>query len=178
MENDSIVLVGMPGVGKSRIGGILAASLGYDFVDSDNFIELAEGKKIKQILRDSGESHFLNLEERMTMKLELANSVIATGGSFVYSPKAVNWARESATVIYLEDSVPNIRNRIKNSNLDAVVWNGCDSLISLYLDRKQLYEKAAHITVDCAGRMGYENARLVEQKFHERNKQKIAMKVR
>ena len=86
---NNIVLIGMPGSGKSTVGVLLAKLLGYDFLDSDLLIQKAEGKRLYEILRDSGNDYFIKLEDKINAEINCKNTVIATGGSVVFCEKAM-----------------------------------------------------------------------------------------
>ncbi|MDE1846173.1 MAG: shikimate kinase [Candidatus Micrarchaeota archaeon] len=165
MKANCVVLIGMPGVGKSSVGSVLAKNLSYDFIDLDKYIEYTESTTIKQILRDSGEEYFLKLESEKMRQIDFSKSVVAPGGSIVYDERLMEQLKREATIVYLEDQLPKIRSRIRDSNLDAIVWNGNESIASLYLERKPLYEKHAEITISCTNRNERDIAREVYSRF-------------
>jgi len=99
MEN--IILIGMPGSGKSTVGRALAEQLGYTFIDADDLIVLADGRTLPEILRSDGVEGLLAVESRVGETLECENTVIATGGSVVYGARAMKWLHEIGTVIYI-----------------------------------------------------------------------------
>ena len=99
MEN--IVLIGMPGAGKSTVGVVLAKILGYDFVDSDIVIQQKEGAKLSEIIEQEGIDGFIQVENRINAELQAEHSVIATGGSVVYGREAMEHLKEIGLVVYL-----------------------------------------------------------------------------
>lgn len=145
MEN--IILIGMPGVGKSTVGIVLAKVLGYDFIDSDLLIQRSEGKLLWQIMRDVGNDGFNRIEERINSEIQTDRSVIATGGSVVYGKKAMEHLRSIGTVIYLEADCATLAMRLGDLNRRGVVLRPGQGLSGLYEERAPLYRKYAHITV-------------------------------
>lgn len=148
MEN--ITLIGMPGAGKSTVGIVLAKVLGYDFIDSDLLIQKEEGKLLWQIMRDEGISGFNEIEERVNSQIDVTHSVIATGGSAVYSPKAMEHLQSISTVLYLKVNYRTLQQRLGDLNKRGVVLKPGQTLQDLYKERAPLYERYAHYTV-CVG---------------------------
>lgn len=148
MEN--ITLIGMPGAGKSTVGIVLAKVLGYDFIDSDLLIQKEEGKLLWQIMRDEGISGFNEIEERVNSQIDVTHSVIATGGSAVYSPKAMEHLQSISTVLYLKVNYRTLQQRLGDLNKRGVVLKPGQTLQDLYKERAPLYERYAHHTV-CVG---------------------------
>lgn len=147
MKNN-VTLIGMPGAGKSTVGVILAKLLGYDFIDSDLLIQKAEGKRLWEIMRDEGTEAFTRIEERVNSEIHTSCSVIATGGSTVYSPKAMKHLREISTVVYLRVTYPVLKRRLGDLTRRGVVLKPDQTLENLYEERIPLYEKYAHVTVN------------------------------
>ena len=100
----NIVLIGMPGVGKSTAGVVLAKVLGYEFIDADLIIQQQEGKLLREIIAEVGTDGFIEVENRVNSQIEVEKSVIATGGSVVYGKEAMQHLREIGTVVYLKVS--------------------------------------------------------------------------
>ena len=147
----NIVLIGMPGAGKSTIGVVLAKVLAMDFVDSDLVIQKEEGRRLSEIIEEEGPRGFLRIEERVNASLECTNCVIATGGSAVYGGRAMEHLRRSGAVIYLRLSYPSLEGRLHNLKGRGVVMNPGQTLRGIYDERIVLYEKYADITVDADG---------------------------
>lgn len=145
---DNIILIGMPGAGKSTVGIVLAKVLGYDFIDSDLLIQKEEGKLLWQIMEDVGNEGFNRIEERVNSRICADRSVIATGGSVVYGPKAMEHLRSIGTVLYLKVSCEALEKRLGDLTKRGVVFEPGQTLADLYNERVPLYEKYAHITVD------------------------------
>lgn len=145
----NITLIGMPGAGKSTVGIVLAKVLGYDFIDSDLLIQKEEGKLLWEIMRDEGNERFNEIEERVNSKIQTDRSVIATGGSVVYGPKAMEHLRSISTVVYLKLGCACLEHRLGDLHKRGVVLKDGQTLQELYAERAPLYEKYAHVTVNC-----------------------------
>ncbi len=148
MQKNNITLIGMPGAGKSTIGVVLAKVLGYDFIDSDLLIQKSEGKLLWEIMRDTGNEEFRRIEERVNSQIQAEHCVIATGGSVVYGPKAMEHLRTISTVVYLKVSCATLERRLGDLSKRGVVFEPGQTLLDLYKERIPLYEKYAHITVN------------------------------
>jgi shikimate kinase len=149
MEN--IVLIGMPGVGKSTIGVILAKVLGYEFVDADLLIQKEEGRKLREIIEIEGTAGFIEIEGRVNSRIQGNRTVIATGGSVVYSENAMKHLSSLGTIVYLQLSYEELAVRLGNLRGRGVVLLEGQTLQDLYKERIPLYEKYAHITVNEEG---------------------------
>lgn len=147
-NRENIVLIGMPGAGKSTIGVILAKILGYSFIDSDLVIQERTGKLLKDIIASEGEEGFLKVEGEINASLTCRNSIIATGGSVVYEENAMNHLKEIGTVIYLCVPYRELEKRLSNLTARGVVLKKDMTLSDLYNERSVLYEKYADIIVD------------------------------
>ena len=148
MTKDNITLIGMPGAGKSTIGIVLAKVLGYDFIDSDLLIQKEEGKLLWEIMRDCGNDGFNKIEEKVNSQIQTSHSVIATGGSVIYGPRAMEHLRDISTVVYLKVSCSVLERRLGDLTKRGVVFKPGQTLLDLYKERVPLYEKYAHITVN------------------------------
>lgn len=152
MKKDNIVLIGMPGVGKSTVGVVLAKILGYQFIDTDLVIQEKEGKLLKDIIAEVGTEGFVKVENRINAELEAHRSVIAPGGSVVYGREAMEHYRSIGTVVYLRAPYEIIRARLSNLTGRGVVLREGQTLKELYDERCILYEKYADFTVDEKGK--------------------------
>lgn len=148
MEKNNIVLIGMPGVGKSTIGVILAKELGYQFVDSDLLIQKRERKLLRQIIAREGVDGFIAIENEVNASIRAENSVIATGGSVVYGKEAMEHLKKIGTVVYLKLNYKSLEKRLGNLKGRGVVLRPGQDLRALYEERTVLYEKYANIVVD------------------------------
>jgi len=149
MRQDNIVLIGMPGAGKSTMGVVLAKVLGYQFVDTDLLIQKEEKRLLKDIISEEGLNGFLEIENRVNSCIVEDQAVIATGGSVIYGESAMAHLREIGFVIYLKLSYEIINSRLGNIKQRGVVLKEGQTLYDLYRERCPLYEKYAHHTVDC-----------------------------
>ena len=144
----NIVLIGMPGVGKSTAGVVLAKVLGYEFIDADLIIQQQEGKLLREIIAEVGTDGFIEVENRVNSQIEVEKSVIATGGSVVYGKEAMQHLREIGTVVYLKVSYDILEKRLHDIKGRGVVLKDGQTLKDLYEERVPLYEKYADITVE------------------------------
>ncbi len=147
----NIVLIGMPGAGKSTIGVILAKVLGFHFIDSDLLIQEQEKCLLKDIIDRDGLEGLIAIEEQVNADIHTERSVIATGGSVIYGTRAMEHLRQIGTVVYIRLSYATIENRLGNIRQRGVVFREGQTLKALYEERCPLYEKYAHITVDGEG---------------------------
>lgn len=146
-QRDNIVLIGMPGVGKSTIGVILAKEAGYRFLDADLEIQHAEGMLLREIIAKKGTDGFLKVENRVNASLDVHRTVIATGGSVVYGTEAMEHLRSIGTVVYLQISYEHLCERLHDIKDRGVVLREGQTLEDLYKERIPLYEKYADLTV-------------------------------
>lgn len=151
MKKDNIVLIGMPGVGKSSVGVVLAKILGYRFVDSDLVIQEQEGKLLHEIIDEKGTEGFLEVENRVNSSLNCEKCIIATGGSAVYGREAMEHLGEIGTVLYLRADYESISDRLGSLKGRGVVLKEGQTLFDLYNERAPLYEGYADIIVDETG---------------------------
>lgn len=151
MNEKNIILIGMPGAGKSTVGVVLAKKLGYAFVDADLVIQSWEGKLLHDIIAERGVEGFWMLEEAVGESIEAERTVIATGGSAVYGENAMAHYKESGTVVYLSLPLKEIRERLGDLTERGVTLREGQDLDGLYAERQPLYEKYADVTVECEG---------------------------
>ena len=148
---DNIILVGMPGAGKSTLGVLLAKAMGKLFVDTDIIIQQKTKRLLQDIIDNDGTDAFLKLEEEILMSVNEENTVIATGGSAVYSEKAMEHFAKSGKIIYLHVDFAEIEKRVTNITTRGIVLKNGKSLADAYEERKPLYDKYADVTIDCTG---------------------------
>ncbi len=147
MSRGNIVLIGMPTSGKSTVGVIAAKILGMDFVDTDIVIQRREGARLCDIIEKRGLEGFLECEEQALLSLEVTNAVIATGGSAVYSRKAMESLKKNGTVVYLKLEKDELFRRLKEVKERGVVLRNGETLEEMFEERVKLYEAYADITV-------------------------------
>lgn len=145
---DNIVLIGMPGAGKSTVGVVLAKRLGYRFVDSDLVIQEKYDRLLHELIEEHGVEGFWRIEEEENASLNPRKSVIATGGSVIYGPRAMEHLREIGTVVYLKLPLEEVAERLGDLNARGVTLRPGQTLADLYAERVPLYEKYAHEVVD------------------------------
>lgn len=143
----NIILIGMPGSGKSTIGVVLAKKLGYRFIDSDLIIQEKYDKTLERLIEENGEAGFIQIENEVNCSIDVKKTVIATGGSAVYGAEAMKHFRDIGTIIYLEVSYEQLEERLGSLHERGVVSNGKTTVKEIYEDRKSLYKKYADITV-------------------------------
>jgi shikimate kinase len=149
MENNNIILIGMPGSGKSTVGVVLAKRLGYEFVDSDLIIQKTTGKLLHELIEENGIEGFWKIENDVNESLEMEKSIIATGGSAIYGEGAMKHLQEIGTVVYLKISYEELKDRLGDLNERGVTLKPGQSLKDLYDERIPMYEKYAGLTIDC-----------------------------
>lgn len=144
----NIVLIGMPASGKSTVGVILAKVLGMNYVDTDLIIQNREDALLYEIIESKGVEGFLKCEEEAVLSLDTDNSIIATGGSVVYSEKGMKHLSENGKVVYLKVGKDELFSRLKNINERGVVLRDGESLKEMYDERSVLYEKYALVEIE------------------------------
>lgn len=149
IKHDNIILVGMPGAGKSTIGVVLAKRLGYRFLDSDLLIQETYNKLLHQMIEQDGIDAFLEKEGEVNAGITGHKQVIATGGSAIYSNKAMTHLKEIGTVIYLRLSYESIKQRLGDLNQRGVTIKEGQTLKGLYEERIPYYEQFADRCIDC-----------------------------
>lgn len=149
-QKDNIVLIGMPGAGKSTLGIVLAKIMNYDFMDADLVIQNQCDKTLQKLIDACGPEGFIEVENQILSDIDASKTIIATGGSAVYSDEAMRHLAEIGTVVYLQISYDELVSRLHDLQERGVVLKGGIgmSLRELYDERKPLYEQYADITVD------------------------------
>ena len=143
----NIVLIGMPASGKSTVGVILAKILGMNFLDTDLLIQQREGMLLRDIIEQRGVEAFLQCEEEALLSVDTENTVIATGGSAVYSESAMNTFHRTGTICYLKVERDELFRRLKNIKERGVVLRSGEDLEEMYEHRSRLYEKYADLVI-------------------------------
>jgi len=151
LNDRNIVLIGMPGVGKSTVGVLLAKALGRYFIDTDVYMQAIQGRSLQEMIDRNGLAWFLEAEEDYVLCLDETNAVIATGGSVVYSDTAMKYLRSRGVIVHLDLPVEQIEERLRNLRTRGVVMEPGQTIRLLYEQRQPLYERHAEITVDCTG---------------------------
>lgn len=148
---NNIILIGMPGCGKSTVGVVLAKILGYNFIDSDLLIQSQEGKLLSDIIAEKGREFFNNIENKINASICAHNTVIATGGSVIYGKEAMDHLKSIGKIVYIKLSPDEIAHRIGDMTGRGISMGKNQTLYELYCERAPLYEQYADITVDAEG---------------------------
>ena len=164
MNKENIVLIGMPGVGKSTIGVVLAKVLGYKFIDADLVIQEQTGRLLKDIIAEEGIDEFINIENKVNASIN-TKSIIATGGSVVYGKEAMEHLSEIGTVIYLKLDLDSLSKRLGSLEKRGVVLKDGQTLEDLFNERTPLYEKYADIIINEHGYTIQQTVKLIEAKL-------------
>lgn len=147
----NIILIGMPAVGKSTVGVVIAKRLGYDFIDTDLLIQKQEKRLLKDIIAQEGNERFLEIENQVNRDLVAERAVISPGGSVVYCEEAMNHYKEIGTVIYLHAPYAEIQKRIRDTESRGVVLPDGKTLQDVYEERRILFETYADYTISEEG---------------------------
>ena len=148
---NNVILIGMPGCGKSSEGVLLAKVLKKDFVDTDLLIQNVEGMTLQQIIDIRGNAYFRDLEKEVLLHFEGDNYIVATGGSAVYYPEAMDHFRQGGKIVYIKLPVETIIKRLNNIKTRGISLEPGQTIEDLYNERIPLYEKEADIIVDTTG---------------------------
>ena len=151
-KKTNIVLIGMPGCGKSTVGVLLAKRIRKKFVDTDLFIQEQEERLLSEIIAEDGLERFVQIENEVNATLLTENSVIAPGGSVIYGEEAMRHFKEMAVIVYLKLSYESVAGRLGDLKKRGVAFREGQTLEDLYKERCPRYEKYADITVECTGR--------------------------
>jgi len=148
---ENVILIGMSGAGKSTLGVLLAKALGKDFVDTDLIIQQRTDRLLQQILDEEGTERFMEIEEAVVSELSLKNTVIATGGSVVYSEAAMRALKSGGVAVYLAVDYPELAARLSNITTRGIVFKDAHDLRGVYEERLPLYERYADLRINCTG---------------------------
>ena len=143
----NLIFIGMPAVGKSTVGVVVAKRLGMKFVDTDLLIQEQEDRLLREIIADVGEEGFLKIENQVNRDLDVKNAVISPGGSVIYCEEAMRHFKEIGTVVYLKASYQTIKRRIRSPKKRGVVLKEGQTFRDLYNERTKLLEMYADITI-------------------------------
>lgn len=163
----NIVLIGMPAVGKSTIGVLLAKTLLLNFVDTDLAIQKEYSMSLSAIIERDGVEKFIEIENDVISKCNFKNSVVATGGSAVYGKEAMENLKENAVVVYLKLPIEEIEKRISNIKTRGVAIKAGSTLKDLFNEREALYKKYADIEISCEGKTAEECVEVIVEKLKE-----------
>ena len=148
-KKDDLILIGMPGSGKSTCGVLAAKALCKSFLDTDLLIQTREGMSLQELIDQKGVEYFARAEENALLGIRERGSVIATGGSAVYYENAMDHLRGNGIVIYLQISFPVMQRRITNITTRGILLHNGESLEEMFRAREALYRKYADVIIDC-----------------------------
>ena len=151
MKQNNIILIGMPGCGKTTVGTELSERIGYGYIDSDSVMVAREGKRLNEIMEEVGREGFLDIEAKINSELCANRCVIATGGSVIYRDYAMKTLKEKGTIVYLKLPYEVIASRLGDLKKRGVALKEGFTLKDLYEERTPLYEKYADIIVELKG---------------------------
>ena len=145
----NITLIGMPGAGKSTVGIILAKIMSFGFIDTDVLIQINRQKSLQEIINESDYLNLRKIEEEEILKINIRNHVIATGGSAVYSERAMSHLQDISSIIFLEVEFEEISRRIHNFETRGIARADSQTFRELFDERQVIYKKYAGLTIDC-----------------------------
>ena len=145
----NIALIGMPGVGKSTVGVLLAKAISWSFVDTDVLIQVSEERRLQDIIHTEGIEAFVRLEQRYVLSLDRRRYVIATGGSVVYGPAAMEHLKSLGAIVHLDLPLHLLEKRLQNLNGRGVAMAPGQTLHGIYQQRQPLYREYADLTIRC-----------------------------
>lgn len=151
-EKTNIVLIGMPGAGKSTVGVLLAKQMSKDFVDTDVLIQVEEGRLLQDIVDNDGYMLLRAIEERVLLGLACKNCVISTGGSAVYSDTAMLHLKANGITVFLDVDIATLNSRVHDYETRGLAKRHDQTFAELFDERLALYRKYADLTINCIGR--------------------------
>ncbi len=146
---ENIILIGMPGAGKSTVGVLLAKSAAYDFLDTDLVIQKQQGMPLQQIIDSYGIEDFLKKEEQALLSVDCKKTVIATGGSAIFSEKGMEHLKKNGVCVYLKVDEQELIRRLTNIKTRGIACKKGETVADIIAERSAFYEKYADITVQC-----------------------------
>jgi len=166
-KKSNIVLIGMPGVGKSTVGVLLAKRLGRYFLDTDVLIQAAHDKSLHELIKTNGMDGFCQIEQDYVTYIDVKNTVIATGGSVVYYESSMRALKSDGVIVYLSLPLTELEKRLGDLNQRGVVLEPAQTLAQLYEKRTSLYEQWADITANLSGLNHDESVEAILTKLKE-----------
>jgi shikimate kinase len=148
----NVILIGMPAVGKSTLGVLLAKRLGFAFMDTDLIIQTDQNATLSEIIRRRGMAAFCRIEADIIQNLSTVQTVIATGGSVVYSDRAMTRLNQLGRILFLDIDLAPLVDRLSNLDSRGVVYMPGQTIKQLYDERRPLYRRHAHLTIPCTDR--------------------------
>lgn len=150
-STSNIVLIGMPGSGKSTVGVILAKKTMRDFVDTDILIQKSQSRPLQDIVDKDGYLALREIEEEALLQLDVINHVVSTGGSAVYGPRAMAHLKASGVTVFLDVTLDTLEVRVPDFSTRGLAKRPDQSFAELFAERNALYRQYADITIKCDG---------------------------
>lgn len=147
----NVVLIGMPGAGKSTVGVLLAKQTAHNFVDTDVLIQTTQGRSLQDIVDSEGHIALRGIEENILLNLCVKNHIIATGGSAAYSDRAMAHLGSEGIIVFLDVDLPVLESRVHDCSTRGLAKRPNQSFTDLFYERFTLYTKCADITIKCSG---------------------------
>ena len=164
----NVVLIGMPGAGKSTAGVVLAKTRGMNFIDTDLLIQAQTKRKLQDIINRQGIEKFLQIENEVVQKIDVEDSVIATGGSVIFGEEAMQNLRKKGIILYLQLSAETIARRLGNIQTRGIAMPPGMTVQELFQKRTPLYENYADIIVPAEGKTLEQTVALMVQLLEEK----------
>lgn len=165
----NVILVGMPGAGKSTVGVILAKRISRGFVDTDILIQTATGRSLQDVVDRDGHMVLRETEERILLRLHETNCVVATGGSAVYSQAAMDHLKQNGVVVFLDVDLPTLRRRVRDYESRGLAKRPDQSFAELFEERHALYLRYADVVLDCSHLTPEEVCGEIEMRLKDRS---------
>ena len=164
-SESNIILIGMPGAGKSTVGVILAKHSSRDFVDTDVLIQVREGRTLQQIVDTEGQMELRRIEEAVLLSLKCQNHAIATGGSAVYSDAAMQHLKANGIAVFLHVEIEELRKRLSNFETRGIARRPDQTFEDLFSERHVLYKRYADLTIECMGKSQEDLSREIHERL-------------
>lgn len=148
MKKTNVVLIGMPGAGKSSVGVVLAKRLGFNFLDTDVLIQARQGRRLQEIIDTEGLATFQQIEEAALLSLDCRRTVIATGGSAIYSEAGMAALKAYGSIVFLDLPLEELTRRVRDMDTRGMVIDPGETFPDLFARRLPLYHRWTELTVD------------------------------